>query len=90
MLLGFLVGLGPALMAALLALAVPELWWLYEVLLALAVIIPVCLFIALVRYLTLMKVSSSETMAVLSACSAGSTDRTFKMPPGTASPTVNS
>ena len=49
-LLGFLVGLGPALMAAALALAVPELWWLYELCLALAVVTPVCLFVALVRY----------------------------------------
>jgi class 3 adenylate cyclase len=49
-LLGFLIGLGPAFVASLIALAVPELWWLYEACLALAAVTPVCLFIALVRY----------------------------------------
>jgi class 3 adenylate cyclase len=48
--LGFWVGLVPVFLASLLALAAPELWWLYEASLVLSLAIPICLFIALVRF----------------------------------------
>jgi len=47
---GFWIGLVPAFVASNIALLVPTLSWLYELCLAFAVFIPVCLFIALVRY----------------------------------------
>ena len=49
-LLGFLVGFVPILLTSMLALAAPELWWLYEASLILVLAIPICLFVALVRF----------------------------------------
>lgn len=49
-LLGFWVGFVPVLLTSLLALTAPELWWLYEASLVLALAIPICLFVALVRF----------------------------------------
>jgi class 3 adenylate cyclase len=48
--LGFWIGLVPIFITSLLSLAAPELWWLYEASLVLSVAIPICLFIALVRF----------------------------------------
>jgi class 3 adenylate cyclase len=47
---GLYVGLAPAGLAGILALAVPQLWWLYEVALLAVIAIPICLLIAIVRY----------------------------------------
>jgi class 3 adenylate cyclase len=49
-LLGFYIGLVPALVASVLTLLEPRLWWLYEAALASAIAIPVCLAVALARY----------------------------------------
>jgi class 3 adenylate cyclase len=49
-LLGFWVGFVPIMLTSLLALAAPELWWLYEASLMLALAVPICLFVALVRF----------------------------------------
>ena len=48
--LGFWVGLVPVFLSSLLAAVAPELWWLYEASLVLTLAIPICLFIALVRF----------------------------------------
>ena len=61
-LLGFWVGFVPIMLTSLLALAVPELWWLYEASLILALAIPICLFVALVRF-NLFDVDRLLTMA---------------------------
>jgi class 3 adenylate cyclase len=47
---GFYVGLAPALISGALAIAEPQLWWLYETSLVFVVLIPICLLVALVRY----------------------------------------
>ncbi len=47
---GFWVGLAPIFITSLVVLAAPELWWLYEASLVLALAIPICLFVALVRF----------------------------------------
>jgi class 3 adenylate cyclase len=49
-LLGFYVGLVPALIGSVLTLAEPRLWWLYQAGLATAIAIPVGLAIALARH----------------------------------------
>jgi len=48
--LGFYIGLAPAAVAAGLALLEPALWWLYEACLGLMIVVPIFLFIALVRF----------------------------------------
>ncbi len=48
--LGFWVGLVPVILTSVIAVAVPDLWWLYEASLVLVLAIPICLFIALVRF----------------------------------------
>lgn len=48
--LGFWVGLVPVFLTSLLTLVAPELWWLYEASLVLSLAIPICLFVALVRF----------------------------------------
>lgn len=48
--LGLWVGLVPALLAGAISLAAPTLVWLYQLSLALVLVLPVCLFIALARY----------------------------------------
>lgn len=48
--LGFYVALAPVAVAAGLALLEPALWWLYEASLGLMILVPVFLFIALVRF----------------------------------------
>jgi len=62
---GLWVGLVPALVASLVALAVPSLWWVYEAALALSLALPVCLFIALARY-NLLDVDRLLTAAAIS------------------------
>ena len=49
-LLGFYLGLAPAALAGVVAVAAPGLWWLYETSLTAVVAIPLCLFIAISRY----------------------------------------
>ena len=49
-LLGFYVGLVPALIGSVLTLLDPRLWWLYQAGLATAIAIPICLAVALARY----------------------------------------
>jgi class 3 adenylate cyclase len=61
-LLGFWVGFVPIMLTSLLALTAPELWWLYEASLILALAIPICLFVALVRF-NLFDVDRLLTMA---------------------------
>ena len=48
--LGFWVGLVPILLVSTLVLAAPELWWLYESFLVFTLAIPVCIFIAVIRF----------------------------------------
>ncbi len=48
--LGFWVALVPVFLTSVVALAAPDLWWLYEASLVLTLAIPICLFIALVRF----------------------------------------
>ena len=64
-LIGFWVGLVPASLAGLVAMAAPSLWWLYEASLGLAVVIPLCLFIALARF-NLLDVDRLITSAAIS------------------------
>jgi len=63
--LGFWVGLVPALLASAAALVVPALWWLYELSLLCTLAIPLCLFIALARY-NLLDVDRLLTTAAIS------------------------
>ncbi|HXZ86679.1 MAG TPA: adenylate/guanylate cyclase domain-containing protein [Myxococcota bacterium] len=63
--LGFWVGLVPALLASAVALVVPALWWLYEISLLFTLAIPLCLFIALARY-NLLDVDRLLTSAAIS------------------------
>jgi len=64
-LVGLWVGLVPALFAGSVALAQPTLWWLYETSLGFALVLPLCLFIALARY-NLLDVDRLVTTAVVS------------------------
>ena len=48
--LGAYLGLVPPLLAGLLTLAEPGLWWIYEASLAFVIAIPICLVIAMLRY----------------------------------------
>ncbi len=63
--LGLWVGLVPGLLAGAVSLAVPALWWLYEASLALALFVPVTLFIAIARY-NLLDVDRLLTSAAVS------------------------
>jgi class 3 adenylate cyclase len=63
--LGLWVGLVPALLAGVISLGVPSLWWLYEATLGLALAVPICLFIALARY-NLLDVDRLLTSAAIS------------------------
>jgi len=47
---GLYAGLAPPGLAGMLVLALPHLWWLYEVALLAVIAIPICLLIAIVRY----------------------------------------
>jgi hypothetical protein len=47
---GFYVGALPVAVGSLLPVVTPGLWWLYEVLMVGVVLIPVCFFIAIVRF----------------------------------------
>ena len=47
---GFYVGALPVAVGSLLPAATPRLWWIYEVLMSSVVLIPVCFFIAIVRF----------------------------------------
>jgi len=64
-LVGFWVGLSPAELAALAAVAVPALWWLYELALVFAIALPICLLIALARF-NLLDVDRLITRAAIS------------------------
>ena len=64
-LVGFWVGLSPAELAGLAAVAVPALWWLYELSLVFAIALPICLFIALARF-NLLDVDRLITRAAIS------------------------
>jgi class 3 adenylate cyclase len=62
---GLWVGLGPALLAGAAALAAPTLWWIYEASLGLALVFPICLFVAFARY-NLFDVDRLVTTAAVS------------------------